>query len=811
MNLTLITDAAFANLPGLSSCVIVATLVSFIAIMAANLLRRKPNLSHGILLSALVLIVATPILCWVVPKSIGIAWVSNSKTSSSPLQTPRKIDAVPSLQSTFAETELPSPIKKHTGRLVSPRRANVHPASHTSTFQPRLEQTNPAFARPQQLSSPPATFGRPTTFSFTALLTTGLLIWFCTTVVLLLRLTVQVISLLAVFQKPNRCQAKVLQDAFEDAQKVVGKTQNVQLRIAIVQTPVAMNWPRRQVVIPDGLADQLDRPSLRRIFTHELAHVRRNDQSVLFFQKFVTCFLWPFVPIHFLNRAISQTREDLCDNYIDRKEMVEYCNDLLIMMLLPLANRKAAQGLALVPGLFSRRNLEHRISGILSETRSYENRVGLPVAILIAGSMLATATAAASISFQATEKPTEEKDTHLYITSFEKQEPGSLAEFEPLFRSLRLSESRPTNFELKIDLGEKSKNHTVQFGEIRYGSDASDQVTVVVVSKSEATTKAADFRLYLDQNRDRTIDESELINSLLNDAPLTRTCSLECLIQKSDDVNKADRLDRTVAFRRGILADRIGFATIGFMQGQVTLDGKITQMRRMDATGNGLFNDREDRVWIDTNRDSHWGIDEQFKLNPIMLVGDSRYRVRAHSQKNTFRLEPVTETGNIKLILPLVDKSATIARLRVTFSGNNGTGFTLNGLKSATVPTGEYDITNVSVVVSETETSPSQSFVFTQRGQASGVGRKIKINKDANLTIDPIGELRLAANARESVVPGGTLVVGLGLYTTDGLAVSHSDIGVRNGAIHSNRAAEVETRIENHASKVISGAISGFY
>ena len=247
------------------------------------------------------------------------------------------------------------------------------------------------------------------------------------------------------------------------------------------------------------------------------------------------------------------------------------------------------------------------------------------------------------------------------------------------------------------------------------------------------------------------------------------------------------------------------------MEGNVEIDGSTSTVRRMDANGNGLFTDQTDRIWIDLNRNGDWEIDEQFKQKPIMLVGQSRFRVRVDSKESTFNMLPVNDTGTVKLNLPLADPNAKIERLQVTFSGADGSGFTLNGLQRITVPAGEYEITNVSIVVSKTKTNVSRSFVFTKRGQPVGAGRKISIEKDADIELNPIGKLRLVANAKPLVGKDGTLVVGLGLYTVDGLAVSHSDTGVRDGQLHGNRESEVETRVRNLDREVIGGATSGFY
>ena len=87
----------------------------------------------------------------------------------------------------------------------------------------------------------------------------------------------------------------------------------------------------------------------------------------------------------------------------------------------------------------------------------------------------------------------------------------------------------------------------------------------------------------------------------------------------------------------------------------------------MDANGNGLFLDAEDRVWIDANSDGNFGVEEQFSLSPITIINQQRYRVLADNEKSSFELKPVTSTGNVRLTISPKDPKAIIKHLRVTF------------------------------------------------------------------------------------------------------------------------------------------------
>ena len=177
------------------------------------------------------------------------------------------------------------------------------------------------------------------------------------------------------------------------------------------------------------------------------------------------------------------------------------------------------------------------------------------------------------------------------------------------------------------------------------------------------------------------------------------------------------------------------------MEGPINLGDETKRMRRLDSNGNGLFNDSEDRVWIDFDGDDTFGLVEQVNLRPIMWIDQKRYRVIENPEESSFDFRPVTETGSVRLTIPLEDPSATIRRLQVTFMGSDGSAFTVNGLEPVDAPTGEYEISNVVLVVSGGESSPAKSFVFSRRGQPVGAARELEVRKDTE--IEPVSYTHL--------------------------------------------------------------------
>ena len=111
--------------------------------------------------------------------------------------------------------------------------------------------------------------------------------------------------------------------------------------------------------------------------------------------------------------------------------------------------------------------------------------------------------------------------------------------------------------------------------------------------------------------------------------------------------------------------------------------------------------------------------------------------------------------------------------MHATAIGRDGSVFALSGSEPAVVPAGEYRLGNLTVSLEHAKSGEAWTFVFSD-GLWSRGPRWYKVDKDAAVTIDPVGKpsfelVRFDSNA--TATPGEDVVVRPALYTGDGLLI----------------------------------------
>jgi beta-lactamase regulating signal transducer with metallopeptidase domain/Leucine-rich repeat (LRR) protein len=150
-----------------------------------------------------------------------------------------------------------------------------------------------------------------------------------------------------------------------------------------VSTPMVVGMLSPVILLPQGIEGVMRRSELRNVLIHEIAHVRRRDNLIGLLQRLVSIVWWPHPLVHLLNRRLSQTREEICDNYaITYGEKHEYARTLL-----QLSTRQSGHmPLAPMVGLLqSRWRLEDRIAGLLDDGRRLVLGVGRVRSLAICG------------------------------------------------------------------------------------------------------------------------------------------------------------------------------------------------------------------------------------------------------------------------------------------------------------------------------------------------------------------------------------------------------------------------------------------
>jgi beta-lactamase regulating signal transducer with metallopeptidase domain len=139
---------------------------------------------------------------------------------------------------------------------------------------------------------------------------------------------------------------------------------------------------RPRIVLPRELMECGDSTRLRDVLIHECAHVVRGDLWINAAQRVVSSLWWWHPGVIWLNALLSQSREEVCDNFVLRHgDAPTYAQTLLELSELCTSRRDYATAI----GLFgSRWTLESRIIGLLKPERNTMTTTKRTTVVLIA-------------------------------------------------------------------------------------------------------------------------------------------------------------------------------------------------------------------------------------------------------------------------------------------------------------------------------------------------------------------------------------------------------------------------------------------
>lgn len=105
--------------------------------------------------------------------------------------------------------------------------------------------------------------------------------------------------------------------AVGDAFRSVGSDRQARIFVTpFAPAPFTLGLLRPLIVIPEYLAADSAEERLRSVLTHEVAHVVRRDQWVAILQRLAGILYWWNPLFRSLNRQLSQSREEICDDYV---------------------------------------------------------------------------------------------------------------------------------------------------------------------------------------------------------------------------------------------------------------------------------------------------------------------------------------------------------------------------------------------------------------------------------------------------------------------------------------------------------------
>lgn len=129
-----------------------------------------------------------------------------------------------------------------------------------------------------------------------------------------------------------------------------------------IRVPGVWGLCRPVAVLPERLAEGLRDDELESLMVHEVVHVKRWDNLANLFQTGLSCLLWFYPVVWFLDRRLLQEREQACDEEVlQSKESKAYVSSILKVVRFCLDSEMA--GVSSVAGS----NLKRRIENIMSD------------------------------------------------------------------------------------------------------------------------------------------------------------------------------------------------------------------------------------------------------------------------------------------------------------------------------------------------------------------------------------------------------------------------------------------------------------
>lgn len=336
----------------------------------------------------------------------------------------------------------------------------------------------------------------------------------------------------------------------------------------------------------------------------------------------------------------------------------------------------------------------------------------------------------------------------------------------PPLCALPLSNEPPEELRVQVEFtGEWQR-----YGMLRYGDPDSTRIAVVLDHRS-----LRDFDLYVDVDRDLAIDAADRVEGT------ERSFELALAVATRDAEGRDQLVPRRVLFEQGRSGAVFGVATLGGLEGEIELGGKRVRVLRRDGDANGFFSDAHDQLWIDRDGSGEFApLAELFVVQPILSLAGERFTVRTDRIGTDLALEPLEGTGRVRLELmgPEGVPRTDVDELQALLVGRDGSAVLASTVGGPTeVPVGEYRLGVVTARIKAAGGTGVWSFVFSE-GFGGSELRWHEVAKDAELAIDPVGELAFRlVTMSPTTSPGGRLSARPTLHTADGLRVNSAYLG----------------------------------
>ncbi|PHR83284.1 MAG: peptidase M56 [Colwellia sp.] len=176
----------------------------------------------------------------------------------------------------------------------------------------------------QELKQPDAFFSyNELTALLPSLLPYIAILWLATISLLAGKLLLEIYNVNNLPQQNTVAPSEKLQARFNELAKQIKLTITPRLLIsAKIKVPMAIGWLKPVVLLPANMVSGLSNLQLEMLLLHELAHIRRHDYLVNFFQTLVEILLFFHPAVHWVSMQMRNEREYCSDDIA-----VQHCGD----------------------------------------------------------------------------------------------------------------------------------------------------------------------------------------------------------------------------------------------------------------------------------------------------------------------------------------------------------------------------------------------------------------------------------------------------------------------------------------------------